>query len=100
MADEGDETSGTENKLEVSTERINTPKSTCAVTATEPADFFEEYWQTQEHAGERQFEDYDDWFCEDYNVYDADQDDNADDNDDRDNNAHDSDDEQVFCLGN
>jgi hypothetical protein len=64
------------------------------------ADFFEEHWQTQEHAGDRQFEDYDDWFCEDYNVYDADRDDNADDNDDRDDNAHASDDEQVFCLGN
>jgi hypothetical protein len=99
VGDEDDETSDTENESEVSTERIDTPRSMYAVTATEPADFFKEYWQTQEYAGERQFEDYDDWFCEDYDVYDADRDDNADDNDDHEDNAHDSDDKQIFCLG-
>ena len=46
-------------------------------SATEPADFFKEYWQTQEYVGVHQFEDYNDWFFEDHNVYDADQDDSA-----------------------
>jgi hypothetical protein len=93
------DSSDTENESEVSTERITSPRSIYAVTATEPADFFEEYWQTQEYVGDHQFEDYGDWFCEDYNAYDADQDDSAGDNDDRDVNATDSDDEQVFRLG-
>jgi hypothetical protein len=99
MADEDDWTDNTEDESEASVERIVTPRSIYAVTATEPADFFKEYWQTQEYSGDRQFEDYDDWFCEDYNACDADRDDNADNIDNRDDNAYDSDDEQVFRLG-
>jgi hypothetical protein len=89
VADEDDETIDMEDESEASTEKIDAPRSTCAVTATAPADFFEEYWQMQECAGERQFEDCDDWFCEDNDAYDADRDDHADDNDD----------EHDFCPG-
>jgi hypothetical protein len=81
VADKDDETSDMEDESEVSTERIDTPRSIYTVTATEPADFFKEYWQMQEYAGERQFEDYDDWFCEDNDGYDADRDDEANDDD-------------------
>jgi hypothetical protein len=99
VADKDDWTDDTEDESEESMERIVTPRSIYAVTATEPADFFEEYWQTQEYVGDRQFEDYDNWFCEDYNAYDADRDGNADNIDNHDDNAYDSYDEQVFCLG-
>ena len=100
VADEDDETSDTENELEVSTERINAPRSIYALSQPlNQQNSSKEYWQRQACAGDRQFEDYDDWFCEDYDACHADQDDNADDNDDRDDNAHDSDDKQVFRLG-
>jgi hypothetical protein len=75
------------------------PRSIYAVTATEPADFFEEYWQTQEYAGERQFEDYDDWFCEDYDAYNGDRENDAGDDEDRNEDADEDDNEQVFRLG-
>jgi hypothetical protein len=52
-----------------------------------------------DYAQDRQFENYDDWFCEDHDAYDVDRDDNADNIDNRDDNAYDSDDEQVFRLG-
>jgi hypothetical protein len=90
VADEDDETSVTEDESEASMERTDAPRSTCAVTATEPADFFKECWQTQEYVGAHQFKDYDDWFCEDNDAHDADRDDENDDDDD----------EQGFCLGN
>ena len=112
LADDGDWTDETEDESEVSVEKTIAPRSIYAITATEPADFFEEYWQTQEYAGERQLEDYDNWFCEDYDACDADRDDGE--NDDEDSNdsavggdnedcneaADEDDDEQVFRLGN
>ena len=63
------------------------------------------------YAGERQFEDYDDWFCEEYDACDADRDDGENDDEDSidstvsdDNGDHieiadEDDDEQVFHLG-
>ena len=111
LADDDDWTDETEGESEVSAEKTIAPKSIYTVMATEPADFFEEYWQTQEYAGERQFEDYDDWFCEDYDAYDADIDDGENDDEDSidstiggDNEDHieiadEDDDEQVFRLG-
>jgi hypothetical protein len=82
MANKDDETCDTEDESEVSLERIDAPRSMRTVTATEPADFFEECWQTREYIGEHLFKDYDDWFPEDNDVYDADGDDDADDDDD------------------
>jgi hypothetical protein len=90
VTDEDDETCDMENESEVSLERItDAPRSLYTVTATEPADFFEEQWQTQEYVGEHPFRDYDEWFHEDHGVYDADGDDDAD-NDDGGSD---------FCLG-
>ena len=101
----------TESKSEASGEKTIAPRSIYAITATEPADFFEEYWQTQEYVGDRQFEDYDDWFCEEHDVYDGDSDDiEGDGKDSVDNTlgdngedpvefADEDDDEQVFRLG-
>ena len=66
----------------LSVEKTIAPRSIYTITATEPADFFEEYWQKQEYAGDRQFEDYDNWFCEEHDAYDADRDDGE--NDDKD----------------
>jgi hypothetical protein len=60
------------------------------VTTNEPADFFEEHWQTQEHVGEHPFKDCDKWFHEDNDVCDADGDDNTDNDDDG----------SDFCPGN
>ena len=74
LADDDDWTDDTESESEASAEKTVAPRSIYTVTATEPADFFEEYWQTQEYAGDRQFEDYDDWLCEDYDACDADRD--------------------------
>ena len=111
LADDGDWTDETEAESEASAEKTIAPRSIYTVTATEPADFFKEHWQTQECAGERQFEDYDDWFCEDYDAYDADRDDGENDdedsidntvggdNEDRIEVADEDDDEQVFRLG-
>ena len=111
LADDDDWTDDTESESEASAEKTVAPRSIYTITATEPADFFEEYWQTQEYAGDRQFEDYDDWFCEDYDAHDADRDDGEDDdeestegtvvggNEDRTESANEDDDEQVFRLG-
>ena len=111
LADDDDWTDETEDESEASAEKTIAPRSIYTITATEPADFFKEYWQTQEYAGERQFEDYDDWFCEDYDAYDADRDDGENDdedsidstvggdNEDRIEVADEDDDEQVFRLG-
>lgn len=111
LADDDDWTDETEGESEASAEKTIAPRSIYIVTATEPADFFEEYWQMQEYAGERQFEDYDDWFCEDYDAYDADRDDGENDdedsvnstiggnNEDRIEVADEDDDEHFFRLG-
>ena len=110
LSDE-DESTETESESEASVEKIVAPRSIYAITATEPADFFEEYWQTQEYVGDRQFEDYDDWFCEEHDAYDGDSDDVEDDGEDSVDNtlgyddedpvefADEDDDEQVFRLG-
>ena len=75
------------------------PRSIYAVTATEPVDFFEEYWQTQEYAGELSIRRYDDWFCEDYDACDGDRENDAGDDEDRNEDADEDDDEQIFRLG-
>jgi hypothetical protein len=67
-----------EDKSEASegvNENLGTPRSLCMVTATEPANFFEEYWGMQEYVDEHPFEDCDKWFYEGNDVYDADEDD-------------------------
>ena len=53
LADDDDWTDETESESEASVEKTIAPRSIYAITATEPADFFEEHWQTQEYAGER-----------------------------------------------
>ena len=49
LADDGESTDETEIESEASVEKTIAPRSIYTVTATEPADFFEEYWQTQEY---------------------------------------------------
>jgi hypothetical protein len=105
------ESTESESESEASGEKTIAPRSIYAITATEPADFFEEYWQTQEYVGDRQFEDYDDWFCEEHDAYDGENDDLegdgedsvdhtlGDDSEDPVELANEDDDEQVFRLG-
>ena len=111
LADDDESTDETESESEASVEKTIAPRSIYTVTATEPADFFEEYWQTQEYVGDRQFEDYDDWFCEEHDAYDGDRDDGENDGEDSVDStvgddgedpieiADEDDDEQVFRLG-
>jgi hypothetical protein len=60
-----DETHATEDES-VASEGMDgdpgTPRSLYVVTAMKTADFFEEYWGTQEHVDEHPFKDYDEWF--------------------------------------
>jgi hypothetical protein len=49
VTDGDDETCGAENKSEVSVKgNTGAPRSLHTVMTTEPTDFFEEHWQTQE----------------------------------------------------
>ena len=110
-ADDDEPTDETESESEASVEKTIAPRSIYAITATEPADFFEEYWQSQEYVGDHQFEDYDDWFCEEHEAYDGDRDDGENDGEDSVDStvgndgegpvesADEDDDEQVFRLG-
>jgi hypothetical protein len=49
-----------------------TPLSIYVITATDPDDFCEEHWGLLECTGEHPFKDYDEWFNEDDNDYNAD----------------------------
>jgi hypothetical protein len=48
-----------------------TPLSVCVITATDPDDFCEEHWGSLECVGEHPFEDYNKWFNEDDDKYNA-----------------------------
>jgi hypothetical protein len=49
-----------------------TPLSVYVITVADPDDFCEEHWGLLEYVGEHPFEDYDEWFNDNINKYNAD----------------------------